>query len=149
MGFLGLREDILAVKFFEGFPKVTDYTSSRIFLVSSHAWLYPQFESISWIFLIPFLGLSFWLSLTRVSWLFLVEFSFCPFFDWGFLRFDWPMTFVIDLGSFLSLSLSLSLFCFFFLFFFFQLETHLMDSNTGSYLPLGPCNHLTRPSMGG
>ena len=41
------QEDILAVKFFEGFLKVKDYTSSRIFLVASHAWLYPQFESIS------------------------------------------------------------------------------------------------------
>ena len=40
MGFLGLREDILAVKFFEGFPKVKDYTSLRI-LVASHARLYP------------------------------------------------------------------------------------------------------------
>ena len=47
MGFLGLWEDILVVKFFEGFPKVKDYTSSRIFLVASHAWLYTQFESIS------------------------------------------------------------------------------------------------------
>ena len=145
MGFLGLREDILAVKFFEGFPKVTDYTSSRIFLVSSHAWLYPQFESISWIFLIPFLGLSFWLSLTRVSWLFLVEFSFCPFFDWASLDLIGPWLLSLIWALF-SLSLSL---LFFFCFFFFQLETHLMDSNTGSYLPLGPCNHLTRPSIGG
>ena len=29
--FLGSREDILAVKFFEGFPKVKDYTSSKAF----------------------------------------------------------------------------------------------------------------------
>ena len=56
MGFLGLREDILAVKFFEGFPKVKDYTSLRIFLVASHAWIYPQFESIFWILPTSFLG---------------------------------------------------------------------------------------------
>ena len=31
MGFVGSREDILAVKFFEGFPKVKDYTSSKAF----------------------------------------------------------------------------------------------------------------------
>ena len=37
-----------AMKFFEGFPKVKDYTSSRIFfLIASHAWLHLQFEAIS------------------------------------------------------------------------------------------------------
>jgi len=31
MGFLGSQEDILAVKLFEGFPKVKDYTLSKEF----------------------------------------------------------------------------------------------------------------------
>ena len=40
IGFLGSREDILAMELFEGFPRVKDYTSLRI-LVASHARLYP------------------------------------------------------------------------------------------------------------
>ena len=39
MGFLGSWEDILAMKFFEGFPKVKDYISSKAFwlpLIVSH-----------------------------------------------------------------------------------------------------------------
>ena len=137
MFFLGLRRILLAMKFFKGFPKVKDFTSSRTILVASHAWLYPQIESISWtLSLFIFLGFhSFWFSLAHVSWLFRAEFFFCPLFVWGFIWLDWPMTLSFDWFRFFSFS--------------FQLRTHLMDSNFGGHLALDSCNHLTHPSVGG
>ena len=47
MGFLGSWEDILAVKFFEGFPKSQGLHFIESILVAFHARLYLRFESIS------------------------------------------------------------------------------------------------------
>ena len=80
MGFLGSREDILAMKFFKGFPKVKDYTSSKAF------WLPLMLSYI--LNFSPFL-------------------EFCPFHFWSFhLDFLWPM-FLDFFGLNFSFALSL------------------------------------------
>ena len=106
------------MKFFEGFPKVKDYTSSKAF------WLPLMLGYI--LNLSPFL-------------------EFYPFHFWGFhFDFLWPVfldCFRLDFSFALSLlGASLDLIAYDFchsiwaIFSIFQLKTHLMDSNIGSHL---------------
>ena len=139
MGFLGLREDIWLWNSLKGFLK------SRITLHRESFWLPLMLGYI--LNLSPFLEFfpfHFWGIHFDFLWpvfldCFELNFSFALSLFRASLDLIGPWLLSFDLGSFLIL----------FFYFFYQLENYLMDSNIGSHLAWGPCNHLTCPNVGG